>query len=166
MPLKAEGEFALVREKLENALLLSGQPVKRGTMAHDHDVYMMLTDTAAQQYDAAAIELYVPRLEELAQRDNHKMYLAIAQRARGIAQRLAQNYGAAENSLLRALETFDAMGAHWQSGRTLSELGELERARSNTERAREYFARAADEFETLGAAPDAERARAALEEAA
>lgn len=144
--------------------MLSGQPVKRGTMAHDHDVYMALTDTAAQQYDAAAIALYAPRLEEVAQRDNHKSYLAIALRARGVAQRLASNYDDAENFLLRALEIFDALGTRWQSGRTCVELGELERAQQKVDRARDYFARAVNEFDTLGATPDAERVRAALAE--
>lgn len=143
--------------------MLAGQPVKRGTMAHDHDVYMALTDTAAQQYDAAGIELYVQLLEELAQRDNHKLYLAIALRARGVAQRLNANYDDAENFLLRALDMFDLLGTRWQSARTLTELGETERARQKVERARDYFARAEQEFAALGAEPDAERIHALLE---
>ena len=53
MPLQAGGEFALVKEKLELALELSGQPVKRGTMAHQHIVYMMLAEAATQLDDAA-----------------------------------------------------------------------------------------------------------------
>lgn len=146
--------------------MLAGQPVKRGTMAHDHDVYMTLTDAAAQQYDVAGIELYVPWLEELAQRDNHQLYLGIAQRARGIAHRLAENYGEAEKCLRRALEIFDALGTRWQSGRTLVELGELERAQHNAAGARDYFVRALNEFDALRAAPDAARVRAVLEEVA
>lgn len=143
---------------------MGGQPVKRGTMAHDHDVYMALTDTAAQQYDADAIELYALRLEELALRDNHLFYLGILYRARGIAQRLAANPAQAQEWLRRALEIFDAMGARWQSGRTLVELGKMEQARNNAGDAREYFARALGEFEGLRAAPDAERVRALLQE--
>ncbi len=144
--------------------MLAGQPVKRGTMAHDHDVYMALTDAAAQQYDASAIELYAPWLEELAQRDNHKLYLGVAFRARGIAQRLAQNYDDAADSLRRAFEIFETMETRWQSGRTLVELGEMERAQQHADAARDYFARALDAFDALGAAPDAERVRARLEQ--
>lgn len=146
--------------------MLAGQPVKRGTMAHDHDVYMALTDTAVQQYDAAAIELYTPLLQELAQRDNHKLYLAIALRARGVAQRLNANYDNADQFLLHALDLFDALGTRWQSARTLAELGKTERAQHMVERARDYFVRAVDEFDRLGATPDAARVRATLEEIA
>jgi hypothetical protein len=151
---------------LENALMLAGQPVKRGTMAHDHDVYMTLTDTAAQQYDAAGIALYAGWLEELAQRDQHRLYLAIALRARGIAHRLAGEPDKAEPLLRRALERFQEMGTRWQSGRTLTELGEVERARQNVLQARDYFARAVAEFEAVGALPAASRVRVALEETA
>src|SRR6187397_2293875 len=118
MPLKAEGEFALVRERLENALVLAGQPVKRGTMAHDHDMYMMLTDSAAQQYDRAALERYTPALKALAKRDNHKLYLAVAHRAYGISTYLAGDYEQSETDLQRALELFGELGTRWQRGRT------------------------------------------------
>ena len=144
--------------------MLAGQPVKRGTMAHDHDVYMALTDSAAQQYDADGIALYVPWLEELAGRDQHKLYRAIALRARGVAERLAGDFDKAEKYLERALEIFHALGTRWQSGRTLVELGEVERARHHLDQAREYFARAAREFESLSATPDALRVRAALQQ--
>ena len=144
--------------------MLAGQPVKRGTMAHDHDVYMTLTDSAAQEYDAAAIELYAPRLEELATRDNHKLYLGILYRAQGIAKRLEGNFDDAAELFPRALEIFHALGTRWQSGRTLVELGELERTRHNPNAARNYFERAVNEFDALRAAPDASRARGALEE--
>lgn len=166
MPLKAEGEFALVRERLENALMLSGQPVKRGTMAHDHDVYMVLTDCAAQQYDAVALDLYTPRLYELATRDNHKLYLAIAHRARAVRQRLSGKYSEAEEELTSALALFTELGTRWQAGRTLLELGELERARYNMDAARAFLVRAKVEFEALGAQPDAARVRDLLSEVA
>lgn len=81
MPLQAEGEFVLVKEKLEAALELPGQPVKRGTMAHKHIVYMMLAESAAQLRDAEALTSYSSLLEELAVRDDHKPYLAVAHRS-------------------------------------------------------------------------------------
>lgn len=163
MPLKAEGEFALVRNLIETALERPGQPVKRGTMAHDHDMYMGLTDTAAQARDVDALRQYAPRLEELATRDNHILYLAIANRAWGVAHRLAGEYSEAESRLDNALALFSEPGTRWQIGRTLAELAELELARQNVAEARGYFTRALEEFQALRAEPDAARTQAALE---
>jgi hypothetical protein len=81
MPLQAKSEFAQVRDRLVQALELPGQPVKRGTMAHEHIVYMMLTDSAAHSGDESSVRKYAPLLEELATRDNHRPYMAIAHRA-------------------------------------------------------------------------------------
>jgi tetratricopeptide (TPR) repeat protein len=151
-----------VRDEIENALALSGQPVKRGSMAHDHDVYMVLADAAAQSQDADAIKRYAPRLQELATRDGHKLYLAIAHRAHGIAHRLAGEHAKAEARLNQALKIFDELGTRWQIGRTLFALGEMEAARSKKSQARDYFTRALAAFEALEANPDIERTRAAL----
>jgi tetratricopeptide (TPR) repeat protein len=164
MPLQAEGEFALVKEQLDKALQLSGQPVKRGTMAHDHDVYMVLTDIAALRRDMTALREYTPRLEELATRDGHRLYLAIAHRAWGVAHRLAGELAEAQARLDQAMELFGELGTRWQIGRTLFELGELDRARSDMKKAREDFEHALAEFEKMKAVPDTERARAALAE--
>src|SRR6185436_19974549 len=103
---------------MERALKMSGQPVKRGTMAHDHDVYMLLTEAAVQRRDADAMRHYLPRLEELAVRDGHRLYLAIAQRAWGVADFLAEEHAGAEVHLNQALELFDELKTHWQIGRT------------------------------------------------
>jgi tetratricopeptide (TPR) repeat protein len=162
LPLQAQGEFALVKEKLESALELSGQPVKRGTMAHKHIVYMMLADAAAQLRDAAALQRYSSLLEELAARDGHQPYLAVAHRAWGIAHRLDGAYDEAEARLGQALALFEELEAGWQIGRTLVEIGELALAQSDQARANEYFSRALTAFESLEARPDAERVRVAL----
>jgi tetratricopeptide (TPR) repeat protein len=148
---------------MESAIARAGQPVKRGTMAHDHEIYMTLADTAAQLRDADALREFTPALEELARRDNHRLYLPIAERAWGVAQRLAGESAEAETRLNHALEMFGELSARWQIGRTLLELGELELARNTPERAGEYFSRALAEFEALGAMPDAARVRAILE---
>ena len=147
---------------MEAALDLPGQPVKRGTMAHDHDVTMLLAEAAAQLGDAAALAHYAPRLAELAGRDDHKLYLPIAQRALGVAARLSGDHAEAEAQFGRALEAFQQMGARWQAGRALVELGELALARSNAASAREAFTQALAAFEEVRAAPDADRARARL----
>ena len=162
MPLKAGGEFALVEQKLVAALDLPGQPVKRGSMAHDHDMMMALADAAAQRGDANALHQYAPRLEELAMRDGHRLYLAIAHRAWGVAYRLENEFAQADTRLHQALELFNALETRWQAGRTLFELAHVERARQNLPAARDYLAQALAHFKAMRATPDAERARAAL----
>ncbi|UCG25595.1 MAG: hypothetical protein JSW55_06295 [Chloroflexota bacterium] len=162
MPLQAQGEFALVKEALESALELSGQPVKRGTMAHKHIVYMMLADAAAQLRDAAALERYSPLLEELAIQDNHQPYLAIVHRCYGVICLLNEQYAEADARLTQALTLFDEIEAPWQIGRTLVEKAELALARSDEASARDDFSRALAAFESIGAAPDIEHTRAAL----
>jgi hypothetical protein len=151
---------------MEAALMTSGQPVRRGSIAHDHAVYAMLADVAAQQRDAAALRQYAPRTEELAVRDEHPLYLAIAQRAWGVARRLAGEYDEAQAQLDHALEAFQRMGMRWQEGRTLVELGELAQARPDGEparaAARNYYAQALATFEELRAAPAAAQVREVL----
>jgi tetratricopeptide (TPR) repeat protein len=157
------GEFAQVKNKLEPSLGLSGQPVKRGTMAHEHIVYMMLVDSAANARDREAILKYAPLLEELAVRDDHQPYLAIAYRAYGVAHQIAKKYDRAERRLQQALEIFDELGLRWQHGRTLYELGELAHVRANNPLSLDLFSQALDEFESIKAMPDAERTRVALD---
>lgn len=149
-------------EHLEKALGLAGQPVKRGTMAHDHDVYMALTDGAVQRRDLDALRRYAPRLEELARRDDHRLYLAIAHRAAGVAHSLAGEHAPGATRLHQALDLFVELETRWQIGRTFCELGELDRAHSNHAGARDHLRQALAAFELLKAAPDIERTRAAL----
>jgi tetratricopeptide (TPR) repeat protein len=186
MPLGAEGEFARVTEQLEKALHTSGQPVRRGTIAHDHDVYMSLTDTAARLRDEAGIRTYAPLLAELAQRDGHRIFQAIAQRAWGVAHRLAGDYAQSATCFDRALQLFenantasangsgvlanarpgsagDAPAHRWQIARTLTEMAELALARSDPNAARDLYSRALAEFESLRAVPDAQHTRTILE---
>ena len=161
--MKAEGEFALVKQNLENALGTAGQPVNFGTMAHDHEIYMTLADTAVELRDADALRKYAPSLEKLAVRDHHKLYLGIAHRALGVTHRLADKPTEAEARLNQALELFNGLGTRWQIGRTLFELGELNLDPSQKKtKAREYFSQALDTFEEIQAVPNAERTRAAL----
>jgi len=132
-------------------------------MAHDHEIYMTLTDTAVDMRDLEALRKYAPALEELAGRDKHRLYLAIAHRALGVAHRLAGERAEAEYRLKQALELFTRLGARWQIGRTLFELGELnlEEPKKAT-KARDYFAQALGSFEEIQAVPNAERTRVAL----
>lgn len=133
-------------------------------MAHEHAVYMTLVEAAGLTADEAALRQYAPRLEELARRDGHQPYLAIAHRGWGVAHRLAGEHAEAEARLNEALEVFQGLQAAWQVGRTLRELAELDLARSDGAAARQHLGQALSAFEAMGAIPDAERTRRALAE--
>jgi tetratricopeptide (TPR) repeat protein len=130
-------------------------------MAHDHEIYMILADSAAELRDLDALRKYAPILEQLASRDSHRLYLALAHRALGVGHRLAGEHAEAENQLREALALLTKLGARWQIGRTLFELGELHLTRSR-EKARQYYSQALGNFEEMQAIPHAERTRAAL----
>ena len=163
MPLQAQGEFALVKERMEPAMVLSGQPVKRGTMAHEHIVYMMLVDSAATARDEKSILKYAPLLEELALRDDHQPYFAVSCLAFGFAHMLKGEYQQAEESLQQALKIYDELDASWQRGRTLRELGELASLRGDPEISRKMFTQAFKAFEKVKAKPDADLTKARLD---
>ncbi len=155
--LMGEGEFTLVRQHLEAGIGLALSWVG------DHDVYAALTDAACLEGDEPAIRKYAPQAEALATRYGHTLYLAIADRAWGVAHRLAGEYVQAEARLNHALDLFGGLNTRWQMGRTLRELGELAAARANTTQARDYFTRAVTAFQEMRAAPDLVRTQAALE---
>lgn len=157
----AEGEFALMQQHLEAALKLSSEA--GAAPARDHDVYAMLVDAAAQSRDPVGLQKYAVLAEETASRIDHKLHLAIAQRAWGVAHTLAGDYPQAGARFKQALDIFVAYPAPWQIGRTLFEMGELARLQKQIEQARDYYSRALSAFEELHAAPYAARARAAIE---
>jgi tetratricopeptide (TPR) repeat protein len=157
----AEGEFALMQQHLETALKLSSSA--GAAPAGDHDVYAMLVDGAAQQRDPVGLQKYALLAEETARSIDHKLHLAIAYRAWGVAHTLAGEYPQAEARFKQALDIFDDYPAPWQIGRSLFEMGELARLQMKPEQARDYYSRALSAFEELHAAPYAARARAALE---
>ncbi len=156
----AEGEFARVRQYLEKA-------INKGSIGWrargDHELYATLADVAARQRDLEALRRYAPLAEQAATRYGHKLYQAIAHRAWGVAHRLAGEYAQSEARLEQALELFQKLDARWQIGRTCSELGELALALGDTAAARHYLTAALGLFQSLGAAPDADRTRAVLE---
>ena len=156
----AEGEFALMQKHLEAALKAN---LKGTAPGGDHDLYAMLVDAASQQRDPVGLQKYAPLAEETATRIDHKLHLAIAQRAWGVAHTLAGEYPQAEARFKKALEIFNSYPAPWQIGRTLFEMGELARLQTEKEQARDYFSRALNAFEELHAAPYAALSRAALE---
>jgi tetratricopeptide (TPR) repeat protein len=159
----AEGEFALVRQHLEQALPKAAVPPGNAAPAGDHDLYALLADTCALQRDEAALRHYAPLAEEAAARYGHQLYLGIAHRAWGVAHCLAGEYAESEARLQEALKIFETLDTRWQWGRALFELGQLARAQNHTAEARDCFTHALAAFEELHAAPDANRTRAVLE---
>lgn len=132
-------------------------------MAHEHIVYMMLTDAAAQLEDLESIYRYLSLLEPLVKRDDHRPYLAIAHRARGIAHRLEAEYDEASVQLNKALEIFQEFGAAWQKGRTYCQLADLALVQTDPTAAQENYLLALKEFEQVQALPDLKKTRQALE---
>lgn len=126
-------------------------------MAHDHDVYMLLVESALQSGDFQALEKYVPKLEELASRDGHILYLATALRARGAFYRMKGDFKSAEQQLREALSMFQGIGAGWQCGRTCFELGKLSQSLGDATSASEQYSQAHRYFKELGAEPDDRR---------
>jgi tetratricopeptide (TPR) repeat protein len=161
--MRAKGEFAQVVKNMREAQKKSGQPVKRGTMAHEHDVFFQLCESAAHLGDLDEMQRSAHRLEELASRDKHNLYLAVAQRTFGIGHRLAGEYAEAGMRLNQSLLLLNELGAHWQIGRTLFEMGELDRALTDFHSAENHYRLALDQFKALGALPDIEKSQFALE---
>ncbi|HEY5983455.1 MAG TPA: tetratricopeptide repeat protein [Anaerolineales bacterium] len=155
----AEGEFALMQNHVMAALAKCPPEAPGGR----EDLYVMLADSAAQQRAQAELQKYAPLAEETARRIDHKLYMAVAHRAWGVAHTLAAEYPQAEARLQQALEIFAGYPAPWQVGRSLFDMGELARAQGNRELARSHFSGALEAFEGLRAAPFAAGARAALQ---
>jgi tetratricopeptide (TPR) repeat protein len=156
LPLLAAGEFARVTPILEQALKAPTESIG------NHILYAALADAAAQQFDQLALRKYAPMAETLAERYHHRLYLAVAHRAWGVAHRLAGDFALAAGRLDQALRLFEDLNTRWQLGRTWLEFGELAKAQRRPAQARECFQRALDLFVAMRAAPDAQRARGAL----
>jgi len=91
----------------------------------------------ARRRDPVGLQKYAALAEETAARIDHKLHLAIAQRAWGVAHTLAGEYPQAEVCLKQALDIFHSLfRLPGRSGRTLFEIGELARLQMQTEQAR------------------------------
>ncbi len=157
----AEGEFALMQQHLDAALKI--EMAEGAAPGSTIRYYAQLVDAAAQQRDPVLLQKYAALAEETATSIDHKLYMAIAYRAWGVAHTLNAEYSQADARFKKALEIFSSYPAPWQIGRTLFELGELARLQMELEQARDYYSRALNLFEELHAAPYAALVRAALE---
>lgn len=131
-------------------------------MAHKHIVYMMMTDSASRAHDGEGLKKYTQELEALAIRDHHQPYLAIAHRAYGVAYGLNGEPAKSIKRLNQAMEIFSRLEMNWQVGRTYFEMGEVARGISEATRARGFYQRALDSFESMRALPDFVRTRELL----
>lgn len=156
----AEGEFALIHEYGEAGLI---RPSKGWATFGEHDLYSLLVDTAVRQRDETNLRRYLLPAEESARRYDHKLYQAIVLRAQGLLHRWAGDHAEAETHLNSALDMFSALNTGYQIGRTLFELGEAAAAQTATDRARDYFNRALESFESLRAVTEVARVQDALE---
>lgn len=157
----AEGEFALAKDYLNIA---SKKPyTTQGMPVNDTELNFMLADMAVLRRDEVALRQYATLAEETAVRDGHMLFQASAQRALGVLHRLTGDYVEAEQHLQRALHLFNGLETRWQLGRTLVELGELAMAQQDDVQARDYYGRAMEAFEAMGAVPDMVRTQKALD---
>ncbi len=159
----AQGEFAQANQCAQKAVQGSAAPAKYGATPQTHDIYAILAEAACRQRDIAALREYAPLAYESAAKYEHALYLGLARRAMGVLRMLEGDYAGAERELIESLAGLEKLRAKWQVGRTLSEFGELELVRGSAAKAREYFGRAREAFESLGAKPDAAKARKRLE---
>ncbi|MEA2575323.1 MAG: hypothetical protein QOH93_2621 [Chloroflexia bacterium] len=157
MQMKFGGEFAPMREHLEAAFARSNAPLKWGSMPTELELYVLLADSAAEERDESAIREFAPILEELATRNGHALYEAVAHRAWGVAHTIAGEYTQAQVRLEQSLTLLRGMDARWQIGRALCELGELAAQRGDRPSARTYFSEALAQYEELRAVPYVER---------
>ncbi|MFV2044802.1 MAG: hypothetical protein ACC700_16400 [Anaerolineales bacterium] len=118
-------------------------------MVADLDMYAMAVDAAARAEDEDGLRRYLPLAEGAAERANHKLYVAVTRRARGVALRLAGEWDQAADQLTAAANEFRALDTRWQIGRTLLELADVEQSRGNIELARGHYSEAMGSFESL-----------------
>lgn len=157
MPLKAEGEFALVRKYLQEGLKRLEQ------INPDELFYSLLVDTAALEEDLDKLEQYAPILAKKAKRIDHKLLQAVAMRAQAVANRLDGKHKQAHDQLEEAEAIFHDLETPWQLGRTYYEFGQLSAAQDNLEDANKYYEQAVHHFEIMAALPDIKRTQAAID---
>lgn len=155
--MKAEGEFAQVKQHIEEAL--KTPPL----FLTDRVLLLSLVDVAGEHAKIETLIKYVPMVEEDLNDTNHPLHKAIYSRAAGVLHTLQGDYQQAEEKLGQALEEFQGLGALWQIGRTHHELGQLDIAQKNPSQAKEHFSDALKAFEKIRAVPAIERTKVVLQ---
>lgn len=155
----AEGEFALIRDHIEQALEAPTDPARWGSAATEADLYACLADAAVEAMDPLALERYAPLALAAARHIEHRLYLAVAARAEGARLYATGRPAESLDAFTRALTSFDDLGTRWQSGRTLVLRAGSLAALGRQDDARADRRRAIDLFTAIGADPAAQMAR-------
>ncbi len=155
----AQGEFALINLHLTAAM---ERPSIGWNPVGDHEILVMMADTAAIQRDQEALAITAERANSISRKLGHRLYHAISLRALGTLDWLKGNYAEAGPYFFEALEIFEKLETRWQAGRTCSDLAGLFAAQGSKREAAEYYRRAIGEFEAMRAKPSVERAKEAL----
>lgn len=156
----AQGEFALINQHLATAMQ---KPPIGWNPVGDHEIVVMMADTAAVQRDLDALTGTAAQAEGISRQLGHQLYHAVSLRALGIGEWLRGNHPRGGAHLLEALEIFQKLEAHWQTGRTLYDHAEMLAGQGRVSEAGAYYQRAVGEFERMQAQPFVDRARAALD---
>jgi len=145
-----QGEFALVKEHLTNAIR---KPPIGWNPVGDHEIYVSMADIAATLRDESLLSTYAAQSDEISLSLGHTLYHAVTLRALGILDWLHHDYPQAETRLRESCLLFQQLGTRWQIGRTLFDLGEMSTELGKMGEAKEYFSQALSAFEVMGARP-------------
>lgn len=157
----AQGEFARINQHLATAMQ---KPPIGWNPVGDHEILVLMADTAAAQREVEALNRTAARAEAVSRQLGHRLYQAVSLRALGILDWRNGNPAQGEARLLEALDIFQKLETHWQAGRTLHDLAELLLEQNRRPAAEAYSQRAVAEFEHMQARPFAERSRAAFDQ--
>jgi hypothetical protein len=105
--LQAEGEFTLVTQYMEKSLQ---SPL---WYWGEFNLYALLIDAAAQQRNLETLRQYIAPAEESALRNDHRLYIGVAYRARGVMYRRMDDYRQAGFWLAKALAVFQQLATRW-----------------------------------------------------
>jgi len=136
--------------------------VRWGSAVTDLDFNVLYADMAAQARDATALERFVPLAEQAARDFGHRLYTAIALRARGVQALLTGRASEAVVCENEAVALFEAIGARYQLGRTLAERARAFSALGDPSSARADWSRAGSLFDAQGALPASRQAHEAV----
>jgi DNA-binding CsgD family transcriptional regulator len=133
-----------------------------GIAGYSESYLSTAVDVALAQRDFERAEELTGRLEAFATSSGLDTLEAASQRCRGLVLAARGDFGGAMAALSGALAARERTAAPFEVGRTLLDLGEVQRRARQRRAARETLGRGLQIFESLGAPMWAERARRAI----
>jgi hypothetical protein len=112
--------------------------------------------------DSSAFDLFTPELEALLEGHGDRKHLYRGRRALGVTHAHRGEYVQARERLSQALAGFVELDTPWQQGRTLLEMGKMERAAGDEAAAQLHFQNALSLFEDMKARFHAKQTRELL----